>query len=169
MKKFLVVALAFVSSLAVYAGGNPEHVAFPIAYKADFIAYDTRNRVNGKQVAVMYANKVALDSASSGKLAAGSKIIMEVYKPKKDEDGKPVIGANGVFEKAKLAAVAVMEKREAWDAGFAAKDRAGDWGFAIYNPDGTPKENNLECATCHTPMPDNDFMFSYSSLVNFSR
>jgi cytochrome P460 len=167
MSKYIYTCFALSLSFIVYAGGNPEHVSYPAAYKTEFTQYDTRNRDNGKQVAVMYANKIALDSVSNGKLAEGSKIIMEVYKAKMGEDGKPVMGTDGIFERGKFAAVAVMEKRTNWDASFDANERAADWGFAIFKTDGTPKENDLECAACHSPMPDNDYMFSYTSLVEF--
>jgi hypothetical protein len=167
MKKIVYICLALSISLLAFAGGNPEFVGFPEGYKSEFTQYDTRNRLNGKQVAVLYANKAAIDSAASGNLAEGSKIIMEVYKTVAGEDGKPVVGADGVFEKGKFAAVAVMEKRSDWDAAFDVKERAGDWGFAIYKTDGSPKDNKLECASCHTPMPENNYMFSFSSLAEF--
>ena len=118
MSKFVYAYIALTISFVAYAGGNPEYVSYPASYKTEFTQYDTRNRNNGKQVAVMYANKVALDSVSNGKLAEGSKIIMEVYKAQMGEYGKPIISADGSFEKGKFAAVAVMEKRADWDANF---------------------------------------------------
>jgi len=168
MKKTVFTCIALSISLFAYAGGNPKHVSFPEVYKTEFIQYDTRNRINGKQLAVMYANEVAINSAKNGKLANGSKIIMEIYKAKLDEAGNKITDGAGLFEKGKFAAVAVMEKRSNWDASFNAEDRANDWGFAIYNTDGSPKENKLECAACHTPLSDNDYMFSFSSLVRFN-
>ncbi len=156
-------------SLMTYAGGNPEHVAFPTAYQDQFTRYDTRNRTNGKQVAVLYANQIAMNSVPSDKLAPGSKIVMEVYKTIPGEDNKPLTDEDGLFQKGPLAAVAVMEKSESWPSGFASDERAGNWGFAIYNTDGTPKANNLECATCHSPYKDNNYMFSYSSLKAFQQ
>lgn len=167
MKKFICVFLALLYSPFSNAGGNPEHVTYPEAYQTEFTQYDIRNRSNGKQVAILYANEIALNSASNFKFADGSRIVMEVYKTKPGEDGKPITDDNGLFVKAKFAAIAVMEKRSNWDAGFNLNQRAGDWGFAIYNTDGTVKKNKLDCASCHTPLPDNDFLFSYSSLKDF--
>jgi len=169
MKKIALALISLSLSFIVYAGGNPDHVKFPAGYQSDFIKYDTRNRANGKQVAVLYANKIATDTAASGKLGDGAKIIMEVYKTVPGEDGKPTVGEDGLFKKGKFAAVAVMEKRSNWDASFDAKERAGDWGFAIYKTDGSVKENKLDCASCHLPMPDNDYMFSHSSLIEFTK
>jgi len=168
MRKIALACLTLSISFLTYAGGNPEHVGFPDGYKTNFKKYDTRNRVGKPQVAVLYANKIALDSANSSNLADGAKIIMEVYKAKVIY-GKPIKGDDGIYVKDKLAAVAVMEKRSNWDASFDTKERAGDWGFAIYKTDGTPKDNELDCASCHTPMPESDYLFSHSRLVEFAK
>ena len=169
MKNIVCGFLALSVSFIAYAGGNPEHVHFPQGYQTEYTKYDTRNRANGKQVAVLYANKVATDTASGAKLGDGAKIVMEVYKTIPGKDGKPKAGANGIFEKGAFAAVAVMEKRSNWNASIDAKERAGDWGFAIYKTDGAVKDNNLDCASCHLPMPENDYMFSHSSLIEFAK
>jgi cytochrome P460 len=166
MKNTLLALVTLCISMLTYAGGNPEHVKLPDGYKTDFTNYDTRNRGNGKQLAVLYANKKATDSASASAsaLADGSTIVMEIYKVVAGEDGKPTIGEDDLFEKGKFAAIAVMEKRSNWDASFDAGQRSGDWGFAIYNTDGTVKANDLDCASCHVPLTDSDYLFSRSSL-----
>ena len=139
------------------------------AYGAIFTKYTTMNRSGSAAVAKMYANDTALSSYKKGQPAAsGSIMVMEVYKPKKDADGKPIVGRDGINEIAKLAAIAVMERRDAWPANYAAADRVGTWGFAIYNPDGTPKKNNLTCVVCHTPLTQQDFLFSHQRLVDFA-
>ncbi len=167
MKQLFCTLLVTITINAAHAGGNPEHVPLPNNYQSDFVNYDTRNRMNGKQVAVLYANQAATHIDESDKLADGATIVMEIYKPVKDENDKPKMGANGVFEKGKLAAIAVMQKRSDWDAAYSASERTENWGYAIYNADGRPKDNNLECAACHTPNQATDYMFSYSSLVDF--
>ena len=94
----------------------------------------------------------------------GSIVVIEVYKPEPDSDGQPVKGDNGLFVKSSLAAVAVMEKKQNWDTAFPAEDRTGNWGYAIYSASGGIKENNLECATCHMPLENSDYMFTYEYL-----
>ncbi len=165
----IVIGAAFaLSALVAYAGGNPEHVAFPSGYGAIFTKYTTMNRSGSAAIAKMYANDAAIASYMKGQAAAsGSIVVMEVYKPKKDADGKPIVGSDGVNEISKLAAIAVMERRDSWPAGYAASDRVGTWGFAIYNPDGTPKQNDLPCVACHTPLDQQDFLFSHQRLVDF--
>ena len=169
MKRTLLTVALVPIAIIAFAGGNPDFVSFPGNYLSEFSNYDVRNRGNGKQLAVLYANKTAVDSAASGAMADGSKIVMEIYKKKMDESGNAMMDANGLFEKGKFAAIAVMEKRDNWDAAFDSKDRAGGWGFAIYNTDGSVKENNLECASCHVPLEGQDFMFSHASLVEFAK
>lgn len=163
----IVVSLACILfAVCVYAGGDPDYVAFPEGYDTSFTSYVTQNRVNGKQVARVFANDVAISSYQTGQTAAsGSILVMEVYKPKADADGNPVVGQDGVFVIDQLAAVAVMERRDDWDADYPAENRVGNWGFALYNPDGTPKANELQCVVCHTPLAHQDFMFSHHHLV----
>ncbi len=79
--------------------------------------------------------------------------------------GERVTGPDGVFKKAGLAAVAVMEKRSNWDEGYSADERSGNWGFAFYDAKGMPKENELDCAGCHKPLSNQDYIFSFSKLA----
>ena len=136
---------------------------FPHAYDATFTNYTKMNRAGSAAVAKMYANDVALSSYKKDMPAApGSKIVMEVYKPKKDSDGKPVVGAETAL------AIAVMERRDAWPGGLAQGDQLGGWAFAIFNPDGSPKQNDLTCVVCHTPYEKQDYLFSHQKLVDFA-
>jgi hypothetical protein len=169
MKKILTGLSILCISVIAIAGGNPEQVKLPDNYASEYTQYDTRNRSNGKQVGVLYANSTATSSASDAALADGSTIVMEIYKTVAGEDGKPVHAADGVYEKGKFAAIAVMERRSNWDASFDASQRVGDWGFAIYKTDGSVKDNDLDCASCHIPLPDQDFLFSYSSLKDSAK
>lgn len=166
MKKITIISLMLVA-YGVYAGGNNDAVKFPEAYKTEFTAYHTQNRAGKPQIVDLYANEVAAKSTSASELADGSKIIMEIYKAKQDEAGNPITLGNGLFEKGKFAAVAVMEKRSDWGVDYPAELRAGDWGFALYTPDGKPKENNLECQGCHIPFKNTDHMYSHAALLEF--
>ena len=168
MKRALLIAALIPVAIVAVAGGNPEFVNLPGNYLSEFSNYDVRNRGNGKQLAVLYANKTAVESAANGVMANGSVIVMEIYKKKLDENGNAVMNSNGLFEKGKFAAIAVMEKRDNWESGFASEQRAGNWGFAIYNTDGSVKDNNLDCASCHIPLENQGYMFSHASLVEYS-
>lgn len=163
-----IAAVLAITPLFAYAGGDPEHVKFPEGYEKTFTKYATMNRANQTQVAKLYANDATISSYTQGKnSASGSVVIMEIYTPKKDADGKPVPGSDGIFEIDSLTAVAVMENRNNWDAAFPKENRTGDWGFAVYNPDGTAKSNDLNCVQCHTPLQGQDYLFTYQKLVDF--
>jgi len=164
MNKFIFFVLLSIAYIA-YAGGNNEQVKFPTNYQQDFSYYDTRNRVGKPQIVDLYANKVAQETAGANESGDGSIIIMEIYKASTDADGNPVTTASGLFEKGAFAAVAVMEKRSDWGDTYPQDERAGDWGFALYTPAGEPKENDLDCATCHQPLGATNFMFSYAKLL----
>ncbi len=166
MRRIAYICLGLSISFFSHAGGNPDQVSFPDGYKTQFQKYDTRNRQNGKQVAVLYANQIAINSLGEGALIDGSRIVMEIYKTKENH-GEPVVDSDGIFQKGKFAAIAVMEKRSDWEGKINAGERAGDWGFAIYHTDGRPKDNNLNCSSCHIPMPEQDYMFSFPELVKF--
>jgi hypothetical protein len=157
----LLAILPFV----VIAGGNNEFVKYPAGYKDNFKHYSTQNRQNNEQVGDFYANDIAINSAKDGVLADGSILVMEVYKSEVGENGNRITGPDGVFKKAGLAAVAVMEKRSDWDEAYPANERTGGWGFAFYDGKGMPKENDLDCVSCHTPLSNQDHVFTLQKLT----
>lgn len=168
LRAIAVVAVIAITPIYAYAGGDPEYVKFPEGYDKTFTQYATMNRANQTQVAKLYANESAISSYTQGnKSASGAVVVMEIYTPKKDADGKPIAGSDGIFEIDSLAAVAVMENSANWDAAFPKENRTGDWGFAVYNPDGTAKSNDLNCVQCHTPLQAQDYLFTYQRLVDF--
>ncbi len=167
MKKIIIFTLLLIS-VSVFAGGRNDQVSYPEGYEDSFTHYNTQNRANNKQIADMYANDIAINSMKNSTLAEGSIIVMEIHKPEVDEAGKPIAGKDGLFIKKQFAAVAVMEKRSDWGADYAASERAGDWGFALYDVQGAPKENGLDCATCHQPLTTTDFMFTFPKLLELN-
>ncbi len=168
LSKVLVGVVFSLSTVCASAGGDPEFVQYPEGYQVSFSNYITMNRVGKELVAVMYANDVAVSSYEKGEPAAsGSIVIMEVYKPMKDEAGKAIMDSDGLYEIDSLAAVAVMENRDSWDEAFPLEHRVGNWGFAMYDADGKAKANDLNCAECHTPLSQQDYLYSYQHLLDF--
>lgn len=166
----LVAVLCALFPLYAYGGGNPDLVEFPEDYAQSFDKYATTNRGNQKQVGKFYANEVAVSSYKEGQTAdSGSIIVMEIYKPKVDDEGKPIVGNDGIFKIDSLAAVAVMEKRDSWDADYPEDEQAGNWGFALYGPDGSPMSNDLACAQCHIPLDDQDYLFTQKALIDYAK
>lgn len=170
MKVYLrfIAILLVICPLVAYGGGDPEFVRLPEGYENSFSNYATINRSNGKQVAKLYANIAAVASHIEGNRAAsGSILIMEIYKPQTDAEGQPITGEDGIFEIDTLEAIAVMENRHTWGETYPAEHRTGDWGYALYNPNGSPKNNELDCVQCHAPLKEQDYMFTYQKLVDF--
>ena len=163
--KFIIELFALFLSAPVIAGGNNNMVRFPAGYREAFTLYHTMNRQNNEQIVDLYANEAAMKSAKDGTLANRSIIVMEIYAPELDAAGKPVTEPGGLLLKAGLSAVAVMEKRTDWGETYPADERAGDWGFALYTPDGLPKENDLVCQACHQPLSGQDFLFTLPRLA----
>ena len=167
----IIAILIAICPLVAYGGGDPEFVKLPEGYENSFSNYATINRSNGKQVAKLYANIAAIASHTSqmpgDKAASGSVLVMEIYSPRKDAEGKPISGDDGIYEIDTLEAIAVMENRHTWGETYPAENRTGDWGYALYTPIGAPKDNDLDCVQCHTPMKEQDYMFTYQKLVDF--
>lgn len=163
----LGLALYSLSTATAIAGGRPDHVAYPQGYVTSFKNYLMANRASGKpEIARVYANDIAQTSARAGSpLAPGSMLVMEIYQSAMDAAGNPIKDSGGNFQPGDLSGIAVMEKRADWPADYATADRAGDWGFALYDPKGQPKANELVCASCHQPYPDQDFVMTYAKLT----
>lgn len=156
----------FITTVA-FAGGTPDVVKYPEGYQKTFTNYVNMNRDGKDLLAKMYANDEAMKSYKDGKPATnGSVVIMEVYKPKKDADGKAVKGDDGLFVADKLAAVAVMERQD-WGKKLDTKEQLSNWGFAFYKGDGSVKENKLDCVGCHTPLDKTDYLFTHKAAVDY--
>ena len=166
--KAFAVALGLVVVVNV-AIADEERISFPADYSTKFRNYLSLDRVqNDDQIIRLFANDVALAAAKEGReLPNGSVIVGEVYKAKKDEDGNVVESSLGRRVRAKLAAVAVMEKGDGWGAVFSEDLRNGDWDFAIFSPDGKRLNKDINaCRSCHAPLKETQHLFSFEHLKN---
>lgn len=166
LKYPLILLFALLSSLS-YAGGTPEFVALPESYNKQ-INYMTQNRVGQEQVAKIYTRENLLQAiASDEQVPEGSTIVMEVYEPKRDRYENAVKGTGGNFLIDHLSGIAVMEYRSEWPQEIPEKERAGNWGFALYTPDGKPKANEQDCAGCHWQLRRVNYMFTTVPMKNY--
>lgn len=162
---------AFALGLVLAAGmasADDERISFPRDYKTQFENYLSLDRVqNPDQIIRLFANNVAIEAAKQGReLPAGSVIVGEVFKAKKDDDGNVVTSSLGRRVRDKLAAVAVMEKGEGWGAKFPDELKNGDWDFAIFAPDGERLNKDLNtCRSCHAPLAKTQHLFSLEHLA----
>ena len=166
-KAFAVaLGLVVVANLAI---ADEERISFPADYSTKFQNYLSLDRVqNDDQIIRLFANDIALTAAKEGReLPNGSVIVGEGYKAKKDEDGNVVESSLGRRVRAKLAAVAVMEKGDGWGAAFSEDLRNGDWDFAIFSPDGKRLNKDINaCRSCHAPLKETQHLFSLEHLKN---
>lgn len=167
MKFKLLLLISALLSSAAYAGGTPEFVAFPAGY-SEQENYMSQNRIGQEQYARMYAHKNLLQAISDGNpVPEGSTIVMEVYEPKRDQDKNPLRDSSGTYLPSHLKAIAVMEYRNEWPEEMPASERSGNWGFALYNKNGTPKANELDCTGCHWQLRRVNYLFTTVPMKNY--
>ena len=159
------LALTLIASAAV---AGDERIAFPSTYKSTFTNYLNLDRIqNEDQIIHLFANDTAIEAAQAGReLPNGSVLVGEIYAARKDENGKVQKSSLGLRIRDKLAAVAVMQKGENWGAAMPEDLRNGDWDFAIFSPDGTRLEKDLNaCRQCHAPLTGTQHLFSLEHLA----
>jgi len=166
MKLNLFILIAALFSGLVHAGGTPEFVALPEGY-SKHVNYMTQNRVGQEQVAKIYTRKNLLQAIANGDpVPEGGTIVMEVYEPKRDRYENVVKGTGGNFLIDHLKGIAVMEYRSEWPEDMPEKERAGNWGFAMYSPEGKPMANEQDCVACHWQLRRVNYMFTTVPMKN---
>lgn len=161
----LMLGLGLIATTAV---ADEARISFPADYKTQFQNYLSLDRVqNHDQIIRLFANDAAIEAAKQGReLPYGSVIVGEVHKAKADEDGKVITSSLDRRIRDKLAAIAVMEKREGWGDKFPENLRNGDWDFAIFSPSGERLNKDLnDCRSCHAPLAKTQHLFSLEHLA----
>lgn len=167
MKKTLAALSSLLFATTVYAGGTPEFVKLPEGYQKQ-INYMTQNRIGQEQIAKIYARESFLQAiAADEPVPEGGTVVMEIFEPKRDPNKNPVKGSGGHFLIDRIEAIAVMENRSEWPAEMPESERAGNWGFALYTPDGKPMANELDCAGCHWQLRRVNYLFTTVPMKNY--
>lgn len=168
MLKKLVGAGFMVALVGASALAGGERIAFPADYKIKMQNYVSLDRTqNDDQLIRLFATEETLKTAKSGaELPNGTALVAEIYKAKKDKDGKVIVSSLGRRIRDKLAAIAVMQKGKGWGAKFPEQLRNGDWDFAIFSPKGERlvKKDLNACRTCHAPLKDTQHLFSLEHM-----
>ncbi|MGA7180460.1 MAG: cytochrome P460 family protein [Thiobacillaceae bacterium] len=122
-------------------------------------------RPDAKQVRDIYVNPQGYAATAGKPFPYGTVTVMENYKAKLNQDGTPMVGADGKLIKSDLAAIFVMGKGEGWGKGVADNLATGEWIFTAYKPNGTKSDADLNtCRACHTPLKDKDFVQRYDEF-----
>ncbi|MEM7395638.1 MAG: cytochrome P460 family protein [Verrucomicrobiota bacterium] len=146
-------------------------VQFPAGYEQTFANYLSLDRVqNPDQIIRLFANDTAMQGpGDDGKLPFGSVLVGEVYKAKKDQEGKVLVSDLGRRLRGDLALIAVMERGEGFGQDHPPELRNGHWEFAAFKPDGTVAGKDLNaCRACHAPLVEKNHIFSYEHLIRLN-
>ncbi len=161
-----LTAIAILAGFSTLVAAGEPRIAFPEDYKS-FKNYLSLDRTgNDNQVIRLFANDIAAAGPSKdGGLPNGSILVGEIYKAKLNDKGEVAESVLGRRIRGKLAAIAVMEKRQGWGEAFSEDLRNGDWDFAVFSPDGKRLNKDLNtCRSCHAPLKDTDHLFSIDHL-----
>ena len=138
-------------------------IEFPKNYKTfkNYLSMDQSQ--NADQIIRIFANDIAVQGMKEkGIFPYGSILTAEIYKAKKDKDGKVIESSLGRRIRDKLAVIAVMEKRKGASKKWTGDLNNGDWDFATFSPDGSVAKIDLkQCAACHAPLKDKQHVFSF--------
>lgn len=147
-------------------------MTFPADYDSGYTYYTTINFEDRKQVRKYYANDTAMAAAREGKpLPDGSAFVVEIFAAKLDADGRPINGPDGFFVGDKLAAYTGMETRAGWGDGIPDILRNGDWNYAVFGADKSPRQgvNQATCLACHKPLAGDSYIFTLKQLQEVAR
>ena len=157
-------AILMLTTLAVGAEGLADRVGFPQEYSTTFQAIRRANKTKPKLFATIYANGPATSVTQLGQLPYpdGSVIVMEWAEPRKDESGALLTDPQGLWLKGRVVRVDVMRREKGYGEAYGA-ERAGEWEFASYRPDGSPMvppAQPVSCAGCHVrATAERDYVF----------
>ena len=163
-RAILVVAVALAAGL-VEAG--PEKVAFP-DYRKLFV-FGTVNNESARTIRIMYLTYDAIRLRQRGKpLPYGTILVAEDRAARLDASGVPLKDGEGRFVPTdRVVSVWVQEKRQGWGAEYPPAQRAGEWEFASFLPDGSRQADAkiAECRTCHKKQATQDYTFRAYTFI----
>ena len=159
----LLLATTIVAQL-VFAGDqikpSPNGITLPEAYK-DWKVISVSHRIDNNSMRVILGNNIAVKAARAGETRPwpkGSILGKLVWKQKVEEHWPDAISADKFVH-----AEFMFKDSEKY------KDTGG-WGYARWlgmdqKPYGSDKNFALECMGCHTPVKDNDWVFTTPAIL----
>lgn len=163
MRIVVTIALAL-----LLPGAEPDdssdEAGFPGRYREDFHVLRVLTMDEQPRFGIVYENDRAASIESPAQLPYpyGSVIVMEWRNAVEGPDGKAELDPKGNPRQGDVVRVDVMRRKEGF-GGVYGMDRAGEWEFSSYRPDGTelvaPAASGA-CARCHAGAgPRRDFVF----------
>jgi hypothetical protein len=160
MKIFLSMLLSFISLVVRAdppAADKPapaeDRVGFPQGYTNRFEVLRVVNKAGERKVITVYGNPLAASVTNQSQLPYpyGSVLVMETARVREDAEGKPLLDQQGNLQKATVSGMHVMRRESGFGAAYG-QNRAGEWEYVEYKPDGsyiTPPQKSASCAECH--------------------
>jgi uncharacterized protein (TIGR02246 family) len=146
-------------------GAAADRVGFPRDYGSTLKLLGVTSQDHEPSVMTAYGNTLAtavVDGADRIQYPYGTVIAMEFAHGVRDGEGQLLYDAGGVLRKAEVNRIDVMRRERGYGEVYG-KNRAGEWEFASYRPDGSTllaPENASACAACHLKAgADRDFVF----------
>lgn len=140
----------------------------PAGYPSGFTMYQTVNRPDINQVRYLYANEVAMKAAREGRaMPDGAVLVLEQHAAKLGDDKKPVVGADGYYQRDRFLAYAIMGREAGWGRDIPEVLRNEDWNYAVFTGEKKmrPGVNQAECLACHKPLDKSSYMFTIKELT----
>lgn len=141
-----------------------DRVGFPGDYASNLrkVSDAIFNEKSG--VSTVFANELAASSPgfSQARYPNGAVIMMEFANPQRDGEGQLLRDARGTPLKGEIVHIDVMRRGDGFGEAYG-ENRAGEWEFASYRPDGSTlmsPDKTAHCAGCHRNAGvDKDFVF----------
>lgn len=135
------------------SAGASDRVGFPRDYRSDLKLLGVAVKEQEPSVMSAYGNDRAISITAATQLPYpyGTVIAMEFAHAMRDGEGQLLHDPKGIPLTGDVARVDVMRREPGYGEGYG-ENRAGEWEFASYRPDGTTliaPENAGACAACH--------------------
>lgn len=157
------ILLADAARPADAAGGAPG-TGLPSSYATSLRCVSDTLFDEKLGLTTVFVNELA-DSASgfsNERYPNGSVIVMEFAQPQRDGEGELVRDSRGQPLKGTIDYLAVMRRVAGFGAVYG-EQRAGEWEFSTYRPDGSTliaPDKALQCAACHRKAgAERDFVY----------
>jgi uncharacterized protein (TIGR02246 family) len=148
----------------VPAAGAADRVGFPGDYRSALKLLGVAVKEQEPSVMSAYGNERATSVTASSQLPYpyGTVIAMEFAHGMRDGEGQLLRDPKGIPLTGDVARVDVMRRERGYGEAYG-ENRAGEWEFASYRPDGTllvAPENAGACAACHRKAgAERDFVY----------
>lgn len=160
----LALSMLLLWIAGVRADAPADRVGFPADYTRTLRQVSDTVFLERSGLTTVFANELAASAPgfSQARYPDGSVIMMEFANPQRDGEGELLRDRDGTPLKGEIVRIDVMRRGEGFGAVYG-ENRAGEWEFASYKPDGSriaAADQTAHCAGCHRNAgADKDFVF----------